>query len=194
MSIKVGTIQRIAAASLSISAIGFAGLAVHEGFTSKAVVPVQGDRYTVGFGSTFRDDGSPVQSGDTITPQQAIKRSLNHIAKDETKLRQCVKAPLHQYEYDTLVDHAYQYGVGATCSSLMVSLVNQEKYTEACHAYSNYKYMTSATPYPGWEAFRFDASGKPTRYRFDCTTPGNKICAGVGKRSTERVTACLGGS
>lgn len=186
--------QRIAVSALGLSALGFVSLISHEGYTDKAVIPVKGDRATVGFGSTFRDDGSPVQMGDRITPQQAIKRSLTHIAKDETKLKLCITAPLYQHEYDTLVDHAYQYGVAATCSSSMVSLVNQGKYTEACHAYMNYKYMTSATPYPGWEAFKFNASGKPIRWRFDCTTPGNKICSGVGKRSVERVNACLGGS
>ncbi len=192
MSIRASTPQRIAVASLSISAIGFAGLVAHEGFTSKAVVPVQGDRYTVGFGSTFRDDGSPVQSGDTITPHQAIQRSVKHIAKDETRLKQCVTAPLHQHEYDTLVKHAYQYGVGATCSSEVVRLTNQEKYGEACRSYLNFKYMTSAKPFPGWEPFRFDPTGKPIRWRFDCTTPGNKICAGVGKRSIENMNSCLG--
>lgn len=184
---------RIAMAVLSLSAAGFAGLLAHEGYTDKAVIPVKGDRPTVGFGSTFKEDGSPVQLGDTITPQKAIQRSLNHIAKDETQLKQCVTAPLHPHEYDTLVKHAYQYGAQVTCNSEVVRLTNQEKYQEACKAYLNYRYMTSTKPFPGWKPIRFDAAGNPIRWRFDCTTPGNKICAGVGKRSIDNMNSCLGG-
>ena len=66
---------RIAAAGLSLSAAALVGLLAHEGFTGHAVIPVQGDRPTVGFGSTFREDGRPVQLGDTITPQKAVART-----------------------------------------------------------------------------------------------------------------------
>jgi GH24 family phage-related lysozyme (muramidase) len=185
--------NRIGVSALTFSLTAFAGLAGHEYYASQAMIPVKGDRPTVGFGSTFRDDGTPVQLGDTITPVQAILRSAKHIAKDETQLKACITAPLFQWEYDTLVDHAYQYGAVTTCNSSVVRLTNQGKYAEACQAYLNFKYMTASQPYKGWEPFRFDAAGKPTRWRYDCTTPGNKICAGVGKRSQERVKSCMGG-
>ena len=162
---------RIVVAALSLSAAGFVGLVAHEGYTDRAVVPVKGDRPTVGFGSTFRDDGTPVQMGDTITAPQAVKRSFNHIAKDESRLKQCVKAPLTQYEYDTLVNHAYQYGAGATCASEVVKLTNQERYTEACEAYLNWK----------------KAAGR------DCSIRSNG-CYGVWLRSQERVRKCRGES
>lgn len=185
-------LTRVHIAALSLSAAGFVGLVAHEGWSDKAIIPVQGDRPTVGFGSTFRDDGTPVRMGDTITPPKAVARSYSHIAKDEGRLKQCVKVPLHQREYDTLVDHAYQYGVGTTCASTVVRLTNQERYAEACQAYLNFRFMTSGVAHPGWEPFRFDAQGNPTRWRFDCTTPGNRVCAGVGKRSQERVKQCVG--
>ncbi len=89
---------RIAIGALSLSAAGFVGLISHEGFTDRAIIPVKGDRPTVGFGSTFRDDGSPVQMGDTITAPRAVQRSFNHIAKDEQGIKQCVTAPLFQRE------------------------------------------------------------------------------------------------
>ena len=161
----------MAVAALSLSAMGFIGLVSHEGFTDRAVIPVKGDRPTVGFGSTFRDDGTPVQMGDTITAPKAVQRSYNHIAKDEGRLKQCVKAPLHQYEYDTLVDHAYQYGAGATCASRVVELTNLGRYEEACQAYLNWK--------------RVDGR--------DCSIRSNN-CYGVWLRSQERVKKCLGGA
>ena len=185
---------RIAIAALSLSAAGFVGLVSHEGFTDRATIPVKGDRPTVGFGSTFRDDGAPVQMGDTITAPKAVARSFNHIAKDESRLKQCVTAPLTQHEYDTLVNHAYQYGAYVTCQSTVVRLTNEGRYAEACQAYLKFKYITAPVSYgQGWEPFKFDPDGKPTRYRFDCTTPGNKTCAGVGQRSLARVKTCMGG-
>lgn len=160
---------RIAIAALSLSAAGFVGLVAHEGFTDRAIVPVKGDRPTVGFGSTFRDDGTPVQMGDTITAPKAVQRSFAHIAKDESRLKQCVTAPLAQHEYDTLVDHAYQYGAQATCRSTVVQLVNQGRYAEACLAYERWKFVAGR----------------------DCSIRSNG-CYGVWLRSQQRVKKCQG--
>ncbi|RYF32071.1 MAG: lysozyme [Comamonadaceae bacterium] len=124
---------------------------------------------TVGFGSTFREDGSPVRMGDTITPQQAVARTLAHIQKDERGIKACVTAPVHQAEYDTLLDFSYQYGVVATCSSSMVRNVNAGRYADACKSYLLYKF----------------AAG------YDCSTPGKCRCSGVWKRSQERHAACM---
>lgn len=160
---------RIAIAALSLSAAGFVGLVSHEGWSDSAIIPVRGDRPTVGFGSTYRDDGTPVQMGDKITPPQAVKRSYAHISQDESRLKACVTAPLHQREYDTLVDHAYQYGASRTCASSVVRLTNQQRYAEACDAYLNWKYV----------------SGR------DCSVRANG-CYGVWLRAIERQRRCIG--
>lgn len=164
---------RIAIAVLSLSAAGLVGIVVHEGYTDRAVVPTQNDRPTVGFGSTFREDGSPVQMGDTITPQRAVARTAAHIAKDEMGLRTCVTQPLTQGEYDVLVDFAYQYGTAATCRSAMVRHINAGEYEKACHGYTLYK-----------------MSGG-----YDCSTlingEPNRRCWGVWKRNLERRDRCL---
>lgn len=155
--------------ALSLSAVAFIGLVTHEGYKESAYIPTVGDKYTIGFGSTFRDDGSPVRMGDTITPPQALARTLAHIEKDESALRQCVTAPLHQREYDLLVDFSYQYGAKATCASSMVRLVNAGQYAQACGAYLRYRF----------------AAG------YDCSTPGNKRCMGVWTRQLNRYTSCM---
>jgi lysozyme len=160
---------RIAVAALSLSAAGFVGIVMHEGYTDRAIVPTVNDRPTVGFGSTFREDGAPVKMGDTINPVQAVARSAAHIARDESGLKACVTGPLSQVEYDVLVDFAYQYGVGATCRSSMVQHVNAGRYAQSCEAYTLYKFSGG----------------------FDCSTPGNRVCAGVWKRNVERRARCL---
>jgi GH24 family phage-related lysozyme (muramidase) len=161
---------RIAIAVLSLSAAGFLGIVAQEGYTERAVIPTKGDRPTVGFGSTFRDDGSPVQMGDKVTPPQAIKRTMAHIEKDERGIKRCVTAPLTQVEYDQMVDFSYQYGVATLCASRMVREANAGRYKESCAGYLRYKFAA----------------------KYDCSTPGNKRCPGVWKRSQERFNKCMG--
>lgn len=171
---------RVAVAALSFSLAGFAGLALHEWYTDTAIIPVKGDRPTIGLGSTFREDGSPVEMGDTITPPQAIARSAAHIAKDEIGLKRCVTGELSQKEYDILVDFAYQYGVPTACSSSIVAHINAGEYESACRAYALYRKIPTG---------RVGPDGKPIL--FDCSTPGNRVCPGVWTRSMKRVSDCL---
>lgn len=159
---------RLAIGSLTLSAAALVGLLLEEGYTDRAIIPTKNDRWTVGFGSTFREDGSPVQQGDTITAPKAVSRTYAHIAKDESRLKQCIKAPLNQTEYDLLVKFSYQYGTAKTCSSSMVKFVNAGEYAKACDAYLLYKYSGG----------------------HDCSIPGNKLCYGVWKRQLERQATC----
>lgn len=165
---------RILIASLSLSAVAFGGLVMQEGYTDRAVIPVKNDRPTVGFGSTFREDGSPVEMGDMITPPKAVARSLAHIQNDERGLKRCI-APtvaLHQSEYDLLVDFSYQYGVAATCKSGMVRNYEAGDFTAACHVYAEYRKVAGR----------------------DCSKPENhgpRGCRGVWLRAIERRDRCL---
>lgn len=165
--------MRIPIKYLSLSAAAFVGLLVAEGFVGEAMVPTKNDRPTVGFGSTFRDDGTPVQNGDKITPVPAVKRSHAHIQKDESGIKRCVTADLTQYEYDVMVDFAYQYGVPKLCNSSIASHANAGRYVESCQAYLLYKYSGG----------------------YDCTTlingQPNKRCWGVWTRNVERAQRCL---
>lgn len=163
-------IDRRAVASLTLSAAGLVALAMNEGYTDKAVIPIAGDRATVGFGSTFNPDGTPVKLGDTVTPQKALRMSMAHIAKDELNLKRCVTGELTQGEYDTLQDFAYWRGVGGACRSDVVKYINAGNYRAACEAYLNLDSRKAA--------------GK------DCKDPANK-CRGVWLRAQERHASCM---
>lgn len=175
---------RITAAALSLSAVALVNLALFEGYTDRAVIPTKGDKPTVGFGSTTHADGRAVRMGDKTTPPHALARTLAYIQQDEVGMKRCITAPLNQGEYDTLLGFAYQYGIGAACSSSIVALTNAGDYAGACEAYTNYRYMTSGKPIAGWVQY------KPGRWRFDCSTPGNRQCPGVWTRSVARRDAC----
>lgn len=166
----MSTRQRIAVTLLTLSAAGLVGIVSHEGYTDKAIVPVPGDRWTVGFGSTFNPDGTPVKMGDTVTPQRALRMSMAHIDKDEAGLKRCVTGQLSQTEYDILVDFAYWRGTGGTCRSEVVQHINAGRYADACAAYLN---LDSRR-----------ATGK------DCAQPGSG-CRGVWLRAQERHKKCM---
>jgi GH24 family phage-related lysozyme (muramidase) len=159
---------RIAVAAVSLSASGMAGIALHENFVDTAMIPVVGDPHTVGYGSTRNIDGTPVKPGQRVNPAQALSMLAHHIRRDEVKLRECVKGLVSQKEWDLLVDHSYQYGVAATCSSSVVRKINAGDHAGACDAYLMWKKVRG----------------------FDCSTPGNTLCPGVWTRTVARSTQC----
>lgn len=163
--------KRTAIASLALSAAGLAAIVSHEGYSDKAYVPVPGDRPTVGFGSTFHPDGSPVKMGDSVTPQKALRMSLAHIGKDELNLKRCIKSDLYPGEYDILVDFAYWRGSGGACRSDVVKHINAGNYIAACEAYLNLDSRRAA--------------GR------DCKEPGSG-CRGVWLRAQKRHSDCMG--
>ncbi len=120
---------RIAVAALSLSATGLVGIALHEGYTDRAVRPLPTDVPTVGFGTTKRPDGSPVQMGDTVTPPQALARALADVQK------------LHQHEYDAFLSFAYNVGAGAFCNSTMARRLNAGDYAGACAEFERWTFF-----------------------------------------------------
>lgn len=159
--------SRLRVGVLALSAIGLVGIVSQESFTPNAVVPIAGDRPTFGFGSTFKEDGSPVKITDTITAPKALRLAVSHIAKDEVVLRKCVTGNMHQAEWDILVDFSYWYGAYGTCKTDVVAHINAGRYADSCAAYLKYR----------------KAAGK------DCSIASNK-CRGVWIRAQERNSKC----
>lgn len=161
---------RIVVAALSLSAAAFIGIATSESYTESAIIPTKLDRPTVGLGSTSYEDGSRVKLGDTIKPVRAIVLAGNHIAKEEAVFRASLPGvKLHQQEYDTYLDWTYQYGSGAWAKSTMRRELLAGNYRAACDALLMYRFSGG----------------------FDCSTPGNKRCAGVWTRQLKRHAACV---
>ncbi|AXH71984.1 MAG: endolysin/autolysin [Podoviridae sp. ctbj_2] len=163
--------QRIAVSLLTISAAGFAGWQASESFVSSAMIPTKGDRPTIGYGSTFYEDGTAVKMGDTITRKRAEELARNLMSKDEAFLKKSLgDTPLHQEEYDVYVDFLGQYGKGNWKGKSIERELLAGNYVKACKNLLLYKY----------------AGG------FDCSTPGNKRCYGSWERQLERYGKCMG--
>ena len=161
---------RQSVAILALSASAFVTLLVSEGYTDKAVIPTKNDRPTKGFGSTFKSDGTPVRIGDTTTPVRALILAQDHISKEEQKFRASLPGvKLYQGEYDLYMDWVYQFGTGAWNRSSMRRNLLAGDYVAACNALLLYRFSGG----------------------FDCSTPGNRRCAGVWTRQQERNRKCL---
>ncbi|CUI09847.1 Lysozyme [Janthinobacterium sp. CG23_2] len=104
---------RMAIAALTMSAVGFVGIATREGYTDNAVIPTKGDKPTHGFGTT-----EGVKMGDRTNPVKALQRAMADVQKYEGAVKQCVRAPLSQAEYDVYVDLAYNVGPTNFCYSV----------------------------------------------------------------------------
>lgn len=162
--------SRRAVAALGLSAVAFVALVLSEGYSATAITPTLGDRPTIGFGSTFHADGTPVKATDRTTPIHALQLAQVHIGKEETAFRRSLPGvALSQAEYDLYIDFVYQYGAGTWRTSSMRRHLLAGDYVPACAALLRYKF----------------AGG------YDCSTPGNRRCAGVWTRQLERHAQCM---
>ena len=117
---------RIKLAALTLSASALVGIAGWEGYRGNAYQDIVGI-WTIGFGTT-----ESVKQGQTIDPVKALQRKLDDVQTFEGAIKQCVKVPLHQYEYDAYLSLAYNIGPTAFCNSTLVRKLNREDYAGAC--------------------------------------------------------------
>lgn len=118
---------RPSVASLYLSAAVLVGIALEEGYSSKAIIPVSGDVPTIGFGTT-----TGVKKGDEITPERALMRLLADADKFSAGVKKCANVPLYQYEFDAYVSLSYNIGLGSFCSSTLVKSLKEHNYEGAC--------------------------------------------------------------
>lgn len=186
-----GPRARVAALTISIAA-GLGWIAA-EGFSSAPYVPVKGDRPTIGYGSTFHADGTPVKMTDgPITKEQARALALGELEKTyaECVRKSLPSAKMLQGEFDLAADFTGQYGCTAWNNSPMRRDYAAANYAQACEGYLDYRFMTSLKPIAGFEPYAHDKTGRAIKWRFNCATPGNKVCRGVWTRSVDRATKC----
>lgn len=118
--------------ALTLAASTLVGLALKEGYTGGAVIPVPGDVPTKGFGTTKHADGTPVRMGETTTPQRALVDLLRDADKFAQAVRRCAPVPMYQYEFNAYVSFTYNVGEGAFCKSTLARKLNAGDYAGAC--------------------------------------------------------------
>ena len=117
---------RLGIGALGISATVLVSIALHEGYREEAYQDAVGVA-TVGYGET-----TGVRMGDRTTPERALVQLLKSTEKHAGAIRQCIKVPLYQHEFDAYVSLAYNIGPGNFCRSTLVKKLNAKDYTGAC--------------------------------------------------------------
>ena len=117
---------RLAVGVLAVSATCLVGIATHEGYRSEAYKDTVGIP-TIGFGET-----AGVRMGDKTTPERALVTLLASTEKHADAIRQCIRVPLYQHEFDAYISLAYNIGTGAFCKSTLVKKLNAKDYAGAC--------------------------------------------------------------
>jgi lysozyme len=123
---------RTAVGALVLAASTLVGLALHEGYSDRAVIPVPGDVPTKGHGTTRNADGSPVKMGDTTTPTRALVDLLRDADKFAAAVRRCANVPMYPYEFSAYVSLTYNIGETAFCNSTLARKLRTGDYDGAC--------------------------------------------------------------
>lgn len=79
---------------------------------------------TIGWGSTFYENGSKVQIGDKITIDRADRLLFDIVQKFEISVRGLVKSSLNENQIGALTSFSFNVGVGALNKSTLLKKVN----------------------------------------------------------------------
>lgn len=110
------------AKDMKISQAGIDFIHKFEGVRLKAYKPVAAEKFwTIGWGHY----GPDVKEGQVITRQQADDMFKKDIVRYENAVRQHVKVPITQNQYDMLTSFAYNCGTEALRTSLLLTKLNR---------------------------------------------------------------------
>ena len=118
---------RYIVAGMSLSAAGLLAIADFEGFRPEAYIPVAGDVPTIGFGHT-----ADVKLGQSVTVPEALSLLREDVREAEKVVRDCIKVPLTQNEFDSFTSFAFNVGRKAFCQSTLVRKANAGDFAGAC--------------------------------------------------------------
>ena len=79
---------------------------------------------TVGWGSTFYEDGTKVKLGDKITRKRADELLDFMVLQFANQVKPLIKCELNENKFGALVSFAYNVGVGALQKSTLLKKVN----------------------------------------------------------------------
>lgn len=127
---------RIPIAIAAVSAVGASSIMMYEGYSSVAYQPLEGDVWTIGFGTTHG-----VKEGDTIDPVTAVVEFNKDLATVTKEIKTCLKGEIAPYEMDAFTSLAYNIGTTAFCSSTLVRKFNARDYQGACNEIRRWVYF-----------------------------------------------------
>ncbi|XP_046651895.1 lysozyme RrrD-like [Daphnia pulicaria] len=118
----------LTAPALAARTVSQAGYDLIKGFEGLSLVAYQdiGGVWTIGYGNTLYQDGSPVRQGDTITQQGAddlFQYWVDESFAPEVDRLVGTGVVLRQQQFDALVSLTYNIGTGAFSTSTLLKKV-----------------------------------------------------------------------
>lgn len=111
-----------------------------EGFSSKPYLCPAGIP-TIGYGSTYYEDGTHVKLTDApITKERAEAILRSELGTYESAVNSFVKVPMTQGQFDALVDFAYNAGTGNLQKSTLLKKLNAKDYKGAAGEFDKWVY------------------------------------------------------
>lgn len=130
----------------------------------------------VGIWTVCSGDTEAVVAGVRETPAQCKARLEKSVLKHAQALER-LPADAPDYVYLAGIDFAYHVGVYGAKNSTAFKLVAQREYAKAGEALLQWRYVTdnSKRGKQGWQSIG-------GQWKYDCSTVGNTVCAGIWKR------------
>lgn len=120
------------------SAKGQAFIKQFEKLELKSYMPTVNDRPTIGWGTTFYEDGKPVKMGQTITRERADALFAHDLRKFEDVINETITVPLTQGQFDALVSLVYNIGASAFRNGTIDDKINNKDFDAARATWMQY--------------------------------------------------------
>jgi lysozyme len=97
-----------------------------EAYECPGSLPLPKDKkfFTIGYGNTFYENGTPVKKGDKITQDRANSLFLFVANKFADEIKKLIKTNLTENQFSALVCFAYNVGTGNFAKSTLLKKVN----------------------------------------------------------------------
>lgn len=107
---------------MQLDTVGIEFLKAREGLRLKSYN--DGAKWTIGYGNTYYEDGTPVQANQVITASRAEKLFKIILAEYESDVTKLVgKAKINQNQFNALVSYAYNRGSYRFANTTLLDLV-----------------------------------------------------------------------
>lgn len=130
-------------APLVIGSVGYLGF-IHKWEDGGKPIPADGyvvyaDKLARGIpttcnGITKHVSPVPVIVGEIWSAEKCEEIGALVASKTQLRLADCFRVPISQNTFDAFSSHAHNFGVGATCASRAIELVNQGRLVDGCQA------------------------------------------------------------
>ncbi|MBL1208830.1 glycoside hydrolase family protein [Geminocystis sp. GBBB08] len=112
-----------------INEAGISLIKEFESFRSNAYL-CPANVWTIGYGSTFYNDGKKVVKGNKITEKEADKLLRITVESFADQVAKLIKVPVTSNQFSALVSLTYNIGIGAFARSTLLSMLNNRKSKE----------------------------------------------------------------